>query len=556
MPGSRPRATRKSRPAPKQTAAPDNGKTAPMAKMSAPDTFIPKAVEIGLWCCLIVIPLRLQFAVPTFIGNDSPFHARYASEFFSRVFARTFPTTAYSLWSRQWGDKEFLFHAYLAPFCQSEAFLMQGAKLGAALLFAAVLCSLAVILKRQLVPGALWLAALLPALSVPWDFRMLMVRSHLASILLILWILYLFEQRRLKPLLVLTFLYTWTYTAPYFALLLCGLMAFFRWAVTRRRRETSPESTLDRAQPDSPKSAAPSDRTLLLGGAAATLAGLLIHPQTPNQFLTDWLHLSLVATRAWGIAPSPVRLGSEFQSETLRQALSLHPGVLLCLALAWLLAAFFSKAIGRRTWLFLWMTLPTLALYGLSQRFIEYLAPLSVWALALVAADVRGPLLQRAAGFSRETRMLFVLTGLLGIIGLYTYTLRALDRFLAHPEFRITQEQAGKWLAAHARPGDLVVPLDWAQFPWLYYWAPRLRYPVGLEPTTMEVVYPEKLRYLEQVRLGKRDLDFNELQQVFPEARYVVVWIASRAVGARLAHKNYVPVFDGPDAVVFDVTQR
>jgi hypothetical protein len=433
---------------------------------------------------------------------------------------------------------------------------MVGARLGAALLFAGVLCSLALILKRQRVPGALWWAAVLPALSLGWDWRMLMVRSHLASVLLILWILFLFEQRRLKPLLLLTFVYTWTYTAPYFALLLCALMAFGRWVILRLDPDPPLLEPADRAAPapDRP-AAAPSDRILLLGCAGATLAGLLIHPQTPNQFLTDWLHLSLVATRAWGMAPAAAELGSEFQSETLREAYLLHPGILLCLALAWLLAMLIPGVCSRRARLFVWMTLPALALYGLSGRFIEYLAPLSVWALALVTTDVGDSARRRAAGITSRSWRLLVLPALLIVAGLHAYTLWMLDRHVWHPEQPVlTEEQAGRWLAAHVRPGDLVVPLDWTQFPWLYYWAPRLRYVVGLEPTTMEVVYPEKLRYLEEVRLGKRDLDMNEMRQQFPDARYVVVWEASGDAAARLAHKNYVPVCAGPDALVYDVT--
>src|SRR5579871_5719695 len=554
MPPARPQARQKPRSTPEPPESPEGRNASSAGAARDPHAFTRKVLIIGLWCYLVVVPLRLQFMASTFIGNDSPFHARYASLFFSRIFARTFPTLAYSIWSRQWGDKEFLFHAYLAPFCLSESFLMVGARLGAALLFAGVLVSLALILQRQRVPGALWWAALLPALSLGWDWRMLMVRSHLASVLLILWILFLFEQRRLKPLLILTFLYTWTYTAPYFALLLCAFMALGRWLVARLERAAPGQEPADGAPAGEPAST-PSDRTLLLGCAGATLAGLLIHPQTPNQFLTDWLHLSLVATHAWGITPTGAELGSEFQSETLREAFSLHPGILLCLALAWLLAALLPGACGRRARLFLWMTLPAFALYGLSRRFIEYLAPMTVWALALIVADAHASLVRLAETFSRQSRALAALAAVLVVIGLHAYTLWMLDRHVWHPKQPVfTQEQAGRWLAAHAQPGDLVVPLDWTQFPWLYYWAPRLRYVVGLEPTTMEVVYPEKLRYLEEVRLGKRDLDMQEMRQVFPDARYVVVWAASGDAAARLAHKNYVPVFAGPDALVYDVT--
>jgi len=516
-------------------------------------------VDVGLWVYLIIVPLRLQFGAHNFVGIDSPFHARYASLFFSRIFTRTFPTTAYSVWNQRWGDKEFLFHAYLAPFCVNEYFLEVGAKIAAGLLFAGVLCTIAIILKRQGVPGALWWAALLPALSEGWDFRMLMVRSHIASVLLIVWILFCFEQRRLRPLAALTFVYTWTYTAPYFALMLCALMALGRWFIIRVciTNEALQTSAADPRQLEPQYDTGvreTSDRTLLLGCGAATISGMLIHPQAPNQFLNDWMHLTLVATRAWGVAVSPVELGSEFQSETMREAYHLHPGVLVCLALAWVLAAFIPGARSRRALLFLWMTAPAFALYGLSGRFIEYLAPLSVWALALVFRDVRGTMISIAASSARGFRAFCAAGFIACILGLHVYTIRQIYRDVWHPEQALTQEQAGRWLAANAHPGDLVVPLDWTQFPSLYYYAPKQRYVMGLEPTTMEVLYPEKLQYLEQVRLGKRELDMNELRRFFPDARYVVVWAASGDAAARLlTHKRYTPVYADSEDLIYDV---
>jgi hypothetical protein len=71
----------------------------------------------------------------------------------------------------------------------------------------------------------------------------------------------------------------------------------------------------------------------------------------------------------------------------------------------------------------------------------------------------------------------------------------------------------------------------------------------------MEVLYPEKLHYLEDVRLGKRDLDMNELRQQFPDARYVVVWANSGGAAARLAHKHYTPVFADTEDLIFDVNE-
>jgi hypothetical protein len=520
-----------------------------------------RTMDIALWVYLIIVPFRLQFGANGFVGIDSPFHARYASIVFTRIFARTFPTTAYSIWNQRWGDKEFLFHAYLAPFCLNEDLLQVGSKIAAGLLFGAVLCSIAIILRRYRVPGALWWAALLPALSSGWDYRMLMVRSHLASILLILWILYFFEKGKIRPLVVLTFVYTWTYTAPYFAVVMCGFMALGRLVLHHVLRgfaqiETSAD-TPARADADSDSTMSDLyDRQLLFGVAAATLAGMIIHPQMPNQLLNTWMHLSLVATRAWGVAASPVELGSEFQSETLREAYILHPGVLACLAFAWMLAAFIPAKISRRSSLYLWMTVPAFALYGLSGRFIEYLGPLAVLALALVWSDARVAVLRIVSESSHRFRTL-LLTGLIAsIICLHLYTIRMIYREIWHQEHVLSQERAGRWLAANAHPGDLVVPLDWTQFPSLYFNAPKLRYVVGLEPTTMQVLYPEKLRYLEELRLGKRDLEMNEFKRMFPDARYVIVWANSGgAAGRLLTRKKYTPVYADAEDLIYDVDQ-
>jgi hypothetical protein len=70
----------------------------------------------------------------------------------------------------------------------------------------------------------------------------------------------------------------------------------------------------------------------------------------------------------------------------------------------------------------------------------------------------------------------------------------------------------------------------------------------------MEVVYPDKLRYLEEVRLGKRDLNFDEMRQEFPDARYVVVWAASSGAAARIREKNYTPAYADQDNLIFDLS--
>ncbi len=549
------------------------------------------------WLIALLIPFALQFSTPGFIGNDTPFHARYANRFFAHGLARRFPAIYYSIWRDHWGDKEFLYHAYLAPFCQSERFLLFGAKFASALLFAAILATLGLILRRQGVRyAALWVVAL-PFVSSIWTFRMLMARSHVASVLLLLWAVHLFERRQRKPLLVLMFFYTWTYTIPILALLFCGLYAFGRWLADTFRPSASGSraaaDTISMTAPDanaasspdanaasSPDANAaekfdtapiqeaaseptrasnappdasplPGDRALLRDSLLATLLGLIIHPQTPNQLLSNWIHFTIVTAKGWGVTQGISQVGGEFLSDTFRAGFSLHAGVAFLLALAWLLAAFCPAVLSVRARALLWLTLPLTFLYGMSGRFIEYLAPFTVWAAASVMSEIsRANAWPRRFAAPRYQQLARDLS-LVALCALAWVSVNTLNKVGLRPRQRLAQDRAGAWLRAHVQPDDLIIAPDWGQFPQLYYYAPDCRFVAGLEPTMTEIAYPEQMTYLEALRFGRNPPDFAELQRLFPGARYLVVARYTPAL-RQLANSGWRPLFDGGDALIYD----
>ena len=105
--------------------------------------------EIAGWTYLTFFCLALHFINPQFTNADSWYHTRLSSFFPELLFARTFPTTAYSIWAESWADKEVLFHIYLMPFVQIPSFEIIGTKLACALLVLGFAVALAARFRRR-----------------------------------------------------------------------------------------------------------------------------------------------------------------------------------------------------------------------------------------------------------------------------------------------------------------------------------------------------------------------------------------------------------------------
>src|SRR5207253_63044 len=83
-------------------------------------------------------------------------------------------------------------------------------------------------------------------------------------------------------------------------------------------------------------------------------------------------------------------------------------------------------------------------------------------------------------------------------------------------------EGAARHLAEHARPGEVVVHLSWADFSTLFFFAPEQRYLEAMDPTFTALADPEGARLLEDMREGRRPLDGAELARRFGSRLLVV----------------------------------
>lgn len=496
--------------------------------LSAGSSLARLPVAMG-WLYLSFFCLALHFINPVFTNPDAWFHARLSAQFPEMLLARTFPATAYSIWNDTWADKEVLFHLWLMPFTQVPAWEIAGTKLGCALLNIGFAASLFLAMRGMGIRGAAAWALAILLLPPHWWARMSMVRGHLGSLVLVPLVLWFFMERRPRALLVTCFLFSWAYTAPYYALVLCVGLAAGRWLIGRVGADD--------------EGASRGDGRLLLAALVGTLLGIVIHPNIGNNIVSGFTTSRVVLASAWGLDGGQLsNVAREFDSWEMRRSLVDHVAMYAMLGAAWMGAALAGGGVlSTRSRLLLWMTMPLLAQMAITSRFIEYIAPVSLWALASVVSD------WLAAGKAPRLpgpRPAWLVLACVVALALHAHTVaRVLPPKLAPQP---TLEGAGAWLRENAEPGSLVIPIDWSMFPALYFHAPGLRYPVGLDPTLMDAANPREARVLEGLFQRRIPLRLETIHEAFPEATHAAFW-ARNAGGASaiqtLDALGYQPVF-------------
>src|SRR5690242_12563639 len=162
--------------------------------------------------------------------RDGYYHARVAQLFPERGFSRSFPWTQLSTWKDGYCDKEVLFHAAMAPFAQLGDAPIAGARAFLVLLGVAVVVTLYLVLRAHGVPWPAFFAAVPFASGGLFIARLGMIRSHVLSMALLLLGVHLLLERRWRALLVLGFVYAWSYTVPFVLVMTAVPLALGRWA--------------------------------------------------------------------------------------------------------------------------------------------------------------------------------------------------------------------------------------------------------------------------------------------------------------------------------------
>jgi len=396
------------------------------------------------------------FATPALLGTDDYYHVGMASQIAEQKrLALEFPWLPQTILNPEnFVDHHLLFHLYLVPWVVVAG--LTGAKLAVVNIGALVVVALWGVMRRIGVRYAsLWALALF-AMSVPFLYRLLMIRTQGMSLLFLLVAIYLLLQRRYRWLIPLAFAYTWLYNG---FVLIAGFAAAYtlaKWIDTHELDWKPVGYTL-----------------------AGIVLGLVINPYFPHNIAFIAEHLGAKINFESG-----ARVGNEWFPYTTGALISNTTGALLALVAGFLYSSFANRKrdVVENTLLF--AALITLFMLFRSRRFVEYFP---AFALLFAAAtwgrsEISFSQWLRYDGLAWGARSAVVAIAML--LGAFTLADTVTQARHAKPVERFAD--VSQWLQAHTEPGEAIFHTDWDDFTRLFYYNTHNTYLVGLDPTYLE----------------------------------------------------------------------
>lgn len=506
--------------------------------MKIPESFRRQAPMLALSLALPMLWLTaLRLCVLDGGENcyDAYYHAAMADAGPGKFLSRTMPSMTMSVWETQFSDKEALYHMALWAMRKGGLALgLDGAPpfhIPALAFSTALVAAFIFALRRCGVHDTLLPSIALVVASPFFTNRLLMLRPHVLSMTIMLLSIPAFAKASGKKGYALLFaiglLYSWSYSNPHFILLPAA--CFFA----------------ARLGEGFAKAAAPG--LCALGGV---IAGLILHPQFPNT-LANWkIQCVDVALNSLLPGATPIKGSVEMGAPG---GLWLAGNTLVYGLFAFSLAL--SVSVRMRDGLDS-LSKSSQAVFAASAlavagtmfniRVMEYACPLSVFAAALLVADLRRlPAPPRGFDFSGRARLwtatLLVLAALAGA-AIHS----GMKRSLVAPCGDFAQWIRGSGIPA----GETLANITWSDFTILYFPLPDYRYLCGLDPMFAYSRFPERFSKLESFRLLDSWMEPAELAKA-TGARYAFVHEREWILGRSMKLRGYKAVYEGKDGWLF-----
>lgn len=416
----------------------------------------------GFVVLLLGILSLIQFSTPHLVGTDGHYHIKFAALMRAEGLTPDFPYLPLTVLNeREFYDHHFLFHLLQVPFTFGG--LVSGAKWASVFFAALAFTAVWLLLRSQGVPAAsLWTLGLL-VVSEGFLYRMNMPRAQSLSLaFLAIALLLMFKQRHIW-LLLLGFLYVWSYNAFPMLLAIAGCYTLAVLLI-ERRLELRP----------------------LLYAAGGILLGLVINPYFPDDIIFIGRHLLPKLADA-----TAVRVGNEWFPYSMEALLDNTLPALVLFAAGIIALGLSGQRMNVATATALLLAFLTGFMLLQARRFVEYFPAFAL----LFAALAISPLIHSWQPDSRRLRrlrapaLLAAAALVLLLAGAWTLP-RAVDELReSRPAERYGP--AARYLEQVSPPGARVFQTDWDDFPWLFFHNTHNTYLIGLDPTYMQQYNPD-----------------------------------------------------------------
>ncbi len=451
----------------------------------------------------------IQFAVPWLVAFDGSFHIKYSYILGQEGFIDKLPWLQYTIHRDNYRDHHLLFHYLLIPFTFGD--LNLGGKI--ATVFFAVLMGLSMYLvftRSKVKYPIVWSLAMVLS-SEPFLFRMSMLRVQAISLALLIFMCFLYMERRLILIYFASIIFVWLYDA--FPLLLT--LAFI-FAISKR--------LIDEKWDLSP----------LIFTLLGVLTGMVLNPYFPENmtslFYNIWRTIFFnVKGIELGGEWNPYDTWSLFKNST--PVFIVFFGTILSLPLI--------KKIKSEEFAALCLSIIFLILTLKARRFIEY------WpAFAFLSA---GLVIGRRANLKLQAGLMIL------VLPFFIFNMKngiAETKATINPKI---YEGSSKWLLKNSSPQDIVFNADWDDFPFLFFYNTKNYYIVGLDPMYLYSFDSEKSRLYKAITRGRVNNPSRFILKDYG-ARYVFLDRAHQKLLKKLmADSGAKKVFEDKGGYVFEV---
>ncbi len=473
------------------------------------------AERFGTWSAALLATAALaalQLSFPGLYDLDSYFHTRAALELAQNGVQTTFPQAAFSTWADAYSDKDFLFHALIAPFVSEET-LVSGGKWAVIVIDLLLFLSVAFALRSLHIRfGAVWLLLLIGT-STYYVTRLVPLRPHTLGLAFIAVEIALITRDRWGPLFFVSALHVLAHSSFPLVFGLYGLRLVT--AVVQR-------------------SGLPIKSGLAL--LAGVVIALVVHPYFPNNFQIAYAQIFRLAGHLWGGSTEiPIAaFGSELRPMGLPTFWLAAPGWLpAALGLVATLALRGIRGWSARDLFLLLTTIAFTALAFASRRFLDMFILSSVllagalWTTlardrALTALVSSQPVLGGGSAVAITACLIWGLT--------VAWT--ELPARFAGSGYADVYRPTIERLDALAQPDDVVYHPSWREFAVLYGFRPNGRYIAGLDPVFLHEKHPRLFNKSWRMSRGGSKRPYELIANGFG-ARWIFVTTEKRFVAFR-----------------------